>query len=114
MRPTPYRLLIVNLLALVVLIAVSAARDAAAAPSTPGGVRVIDDGNWVYLSEVSVGYGTVTVTGGVTVRKIPLGYVLDVTWTGSNHTWVDVDVHRTQAPIGAGMIAPDGFSDGGD
>jgi hypothetical protein len=78
-------------------------------PASPGGARVVVNGEWLYFDEYVQASGTVTITGdsgAVTLRKIPLGYALDLVWTGSNHAWVDAQITKTERR--------DGFSDGGD
>jgi hypothetical protein len=66
-------------------------------PATPGGVRVIEDGQWVYYTEIYQGTGHIVISGGYTITKTPLGIEIDVEWPGStNHTWVDVQTHRVE------------------
>jgi hypothetical protein len=72
-----------------------------ATPASPGGLRVLINGEPTYFDHVYEGSGTITITGqpgAVTLRKIPLGYALDVVWSAESHVWIDAQIARFEAP----------------
>ena len=89
------------LLVLAVGVAVPATGAAKSSPSTPGAVRVIHNGEWVYFNELAEGTGFVEVSaepGALVLHKTPRGYKIDVTWGWNTHTYVDVQYVQIERP----------------
>ena len=73
--------------------AVGGFSDGGDRPTTPGGVRIVHNGEWVYFNVVYEGAGTVKLSGNYTCAKHPTYLQCDVTYDTTAGTWIDVDVN---------------------
>lgn len=73
-------------------------------PSSPGSLRLIEDGEWlVYHEYIEHTQAVVTLTSEtpITIEKVPRGYRLTMRWTETNHSQLDVTVD-TRVPTATG------------
>lgn len=66
-------------------------------PTTPGGARLIQDGNWEFFNIYYTATGVVKLTGCYRIEKAPpgeLGHRIYMTWNTDEcvHTWLDADI----------------------
>lgn len=64
-------------------------------PASPGAIRIVENGDWVYFREHITATATVTVSGCYKIAKNPngLGHVITMTWSSTcPHTFLDANV----------------------
>jgi hypothetical protein len=83
---------IVVALALATLLGAVPASRAQSRPASPGGLRVVENGEWLFQRDYLTATATITVAGDVQVEKLTRGVRLTVRWTEANHTWVDAEI----------------------
>lgn len=71
--------------------------------ATPGGMRLIVNGEWSYFAAYYSATATVKLTGCYTITKAPpgeLGHRVTLTWNATDclHTWLDADVSAWERP----------------
>jgi hypothetical protein len=69
-------------------------------PSSPGAVRVIVNGEWVYFQELYSATAVVNLSGCYSIAKNPSGpgHVITMTWSEAcQHTFLDANVTRYEA-----------------
>lgn len=68
-------------------------------PSSPGGIRLVENGVYVYSSDYIEASATVTLSGCYSIVKNPngLGQIVTMTWSQAcPHTFLDVAVTRVE------------------